>query len=104
MTDHKTISAYNSQVENYLNMVDTQAPDATLVNFIARLKANDFVLDLGCGPAHCSVTMREHGLRVDPMDASEEMVNLANATFDIGARQALFTEINSQDTYDGIWG
>ncbi|OUS32034.1 hypothetical protein A9R01_11330 ['Osedax' symbiont bacterium Rs2_46_30_T18] len=103
MTDYKTISAYDSQVDNYLNMVDTQSPDATLVNFIARLKTNDYVLDLGCGPAHCSVTMRQRGLRVDPTDASEEMVTLANSTFDIGARQALFTDINSENTYDAIW-
>ena len=103
MTDYKTISAYDSQVENYLNMVDTQSPDATLVNFIARLKANAYVLALGCGPAHCSVTMRERGLRVDPTDASEKMVNLANSTYDIGARQALFTDINSKNTYDAIW-
>ncbi|EPJ51121.1 MAG: hypothetical protein OFPI_18280 [Osedax symbiont Rs2] len=103
MTDYKTISAYDSQVDNYLKMIDIQSPDATLVNFIARLNANDYVLDLGCGPAHSSATMREHGMRVDPTDASTEMVDLANATFDIGARQALFTQIDSQDIYDAIW-
>ena len=61
------------------------------------------MLDLGCGPAMSSATMREHGMRVDPTDASKEMVKLANATFDIGARQAQFSDIDESDVYDGVW-
>lgn len=103
MTDNETISAYDSQVDNYVEIIQQQAVDNILLRFIARLKPNDYVLDLGCGPAMASATMREHGLRVDPTDASEEMVKLANKTFSIGARQAVFDDINVSDVYDGIW-
>jgi SAM-dependent methyltransferase len=103
MTDYKTISVYDSQVDNYVEFIDKQPVDNILLDFIARLEPNDYVLDLGCGPAISSATMREHGLRVDPTDASKEMVKLANITFDIGARQAVFEDIDPKCTYDGIW-
>jgi len=103
MTDQKTISVYDAQVDNYKNMIDQHPVDEHLLDFISRFKPNNFILDLGCGPAVSSATMREHGLRVDPTDASLEMVKLANESFDIGARQALFEEIDTENTYDGIW-
>ena len=103
MTDQKTISVYDSQVGSYEEMLKNLPVDEILIDFISRLKPNDFVLDLGCGPAYSSATMREHGLRVDPTDASIEMISLANKTFDIGARRASFAEIDGKDIYDGIW-
>jgi len=103
MTDKKTISVYDSQVENYLEVIEKQPIDEILMNFISCFEEGDFILDLGCGPAISSATMREHGLRVDPTDASMEMVKLANKTFDINARQALFEEIDGKDIYNGIW-
>jgi len=103
MTDDKTVSAYDSQVSNYLEVINKQPEDQHLLDFISRFESNDFILDLGCGPAISSATMREHGLRVDPVDASKEMVKMANTTFDIGARQAGFEEINAKDTYEGVW-
>lgn len=103
MTDQKTISAYDSQVENYVKIIEQQPVDNTLLDFIARFEPNDYVLDLGCGPAISSATMRENGLRVDPTDASKGMVELANSTFNIGARQAQFKDIDEEDVYDGVW-
>lgn len=103
MADKKTISVYDSQIESYLDVINKQPVDENLTDFISQFNRNDFVLDLGCGPAISSATMREHGLRVDPTDASMEMVKLANKTFDIGARQALFEEIDEKNIYDGIW-
>lgn len=103
MTDRKTISAYDSQVKTYVDIINRQPVDNILLDFISKFEPGDFVLDLGCGPAISSATMREHGLRVDPVDASIEMVNLANESFDIEARQALFEEIDAKEIYDGVW-
>ena len=103
MTDSKTISVYDAQVDNYLDLIENLPDDQHLLDFIAKFNPNDYILDLGCGPAISSVTMREHGLRVDPIDASLGMVKVANNKFDIGARQASFQDINSKDTYDGVW-
>jgi len=103
MTDQKTIQAYNGQVDNYLKMVGELEVDPILLRFIDRLKANDYVLDLGCGPAIASAVMRDKGLRVDPVDAAAGMVQLANDKFDIAARQAQFSDIDITNMYQGVW-
>ncbi len=103
MTDYKTISVYDSLVDDYVDITDKEPEDTILLDFIAQLKPDDYVLDLGCGPAQSSALMRERGLRVDPVDASAEMVEVANARYDIGARQALFEQINTSNTYEGVW-
>jgi predicted TPR repeat methyltransferase len=103
MTDQKTIAAYNSQADNYLKMVDELDVDPILLRFIDRLKAGDYILDLGCGPGIASVVMQGKGLRVDPVDAAEAMVQLANDKFNVAARQAQFSDIDTTDTYHGVW-
>jgi SAM-dependent methyltransferase len=103
MTDTATIAAYNNNAEKFANLPPDEVAHSTLLRFIARLKRNDFVLDLGCGPAEASATMRAHGLRVDPIDASPEMVLLANRKYDIGARLADFGDVSGHNEYNGIW-
>ena len=103
MADQKTIAAYNGQVDTYLKMVGELDVDPILLRFIDRLKVSDYVLDLGCGPALASAVMREKGLCVDPVDAAEAMVKLANDKFNIGARQAQFSDIDATEIYHGVW-
>ncbi|MFT5573639.1 MAG: SAM-dependent methyltransferase [Cryomorphaceae bacterium] len=104
MPDKQTISVYDSQVEDYADFISKASGDNDiLLRFIERLKRDDLILDLGCGPAHDSAVMRQRGLKVDPVDASIEMVKFANKTFDIGARQALFLDIKEQNVYAAVW-
>lgn len=51
MTDYKTISVYDSQVNNYVDIINQQPVDEILLDFIAKFKPDDYILDLGCGPA-----------------------------------------------------
>lgn len=103
MIDPKTIAVYDSQVEKYVATIQQAPSDQIILDFIARLSSGDYVLDLGCGPAQSSAIMRDHGLTVDPTDASSEMVKLANDHYAINARQATFDEIDNKDTYHGVW-
>ena len=103
MADKKTIAVYDSQVDEYLEFIEQEPVDEILLDFINSLTVGDYVLDLGCGPALSSKVMVDHGLKVDPVDASAEMVSLANQAFNVGARQASFDDIKSRGTYDGIW-
>lgn len=103
MTDRQTIETYNQQAGAYADLTRQDKPDPQLVDFVACLPDGGHVLDLGCGPANASAYMRQEGLQVDPVDASSEMVRLANDTHDIGARQATFDDIDVIDIYDGIW-
>lgn len=103
MTDHQTISVYDTQTDAYEDLIKRQSSDPILLKFIARIVPGGYVLDLGCGPAISSKVMRDSGLRVDPIDASVGMVRMANKKYDIGARQVYFEDINGTDIYDGIW-
>jgi len=102
MKDAQTIAVYEAQAAEYLEMVE-EYTDPKLMAFIQCLPKEALVLDLGCGPALASVVMQEHGLRVDPVDASAAMVKLANERFSIAARQASFSDIQGQDVYHGVW-
>lgn len=103
MIDDETISAYNTQVEAYADLTKPTSPDPHLVAFMAHVKSGGHILDLGCGPANAAAEMRAHGFQVDAVDASPEMVRIANETHDIGARLASFDDIDEADAYDGIW-
>ena len=103
MIDDETIAAYNSQVDAYANLTGSAPPDPHLAPFAAQVKPGGHILDLGCGPAHEAAELRSRGFSVDPVDASPEMVRLANETHNIGARLASFDDIDGTDAYDGIW-
>ena len=103
MADKETISVYNEQVEKYASLVSDDKADPVLQNFIESLPRNGYVLDLGCGTGNSSFLMQKHGLRVDPVDASREMINHANKNYNIDARQATFDDLKAVNSYNGIW-
>ncbi|MEM8795157.1 MAG: class I SAM-dependent methyltransferase [Pseudomonadota bacterium] len=105
MVDRKTIEAYDLRVGEYAALVAQQneKSDPALLRFIEKLKKGYHVLDLGCGPGHAAHTMKNHGLVVDAVDASPEMVKLANETYGVGARVMLFAELEAVAHYDGVW-
>ena len=100
--DDQTIGVYNQRKEEYLSWVDRN-PSDSLLDFIKLIKSDGLVLDLGCGPGLASACMKENGLRPDAVDASSEMVALANKTYQLGARLLKFSDISGEEVYDGIW-
>ena len=103
MMDTETIAVYDKQAGSYADLFKRGDVDPTLLDFMAQIEPGGYILDLGCGPASASSVMRQRGLRVDPVDASAEMVQLANSRYDIGARVALFSDISCHNVYDGVW-
>jgi len=103
MGDQQTINVYDNQSAEYAKLVKQNKPSPELLAFIGLIRPGGHVLDLGCGPAMDSAHMRDCGLSVDPVDASDEMVKLANDTYAIGARTARFEDITQSDIYDGVW-
>lgn len=103
MYDEKTVAVYDEQIETYADMVTCEKPDPLLLRFIQQIKPGGLVLDLGCGPGHASAIMQDHGLKVDPIDASAEMIKLANTTYNLNARLATFDDIQSTAKYEGVW-
>ena len=103
MSDQETIAIYDAQVEAYVNIIEKSKTDPTLEVFIKHLKAGNLVLDLGCGPGNSSSVMQNRGLKVDAIDASKEMIKIAKEKYSINAKQATFDDLDSLNTYDGIW-
>lgn len=103
MPDAKTISFYDNEAERYAKLTHTDSESDNLIAFMELLPEGGSVLDLGCGPANASAYMRNRGIKPDPVDASQGMVDLANATHNIGARILTFDEIDMVDAYDGVW-
>ncbi len=70
---------------------------------MALLPKGGRVLDLGCGPGRASYQLRQAGFKPDAVDASPEMVRLANENFELDARLATFDEMDAGQKYEGVW-
>lgn len=101
--DARTLAAYAQHTTSYADRFSQTQPNRHLTAFIAALPPSARVLDLGCGPATASATLRAAGHDPDPVDASPEMVALANTRHAIGARLASFDDLDAQAAYDGVW-
>jgi|TARA_R100001369_G_scaffold13958_3_gene28296 SAM-dependent methyltransferase len=101
MTDARTIAVYNARAEAYAAM-GPDKPQRDLAQFIDGLPTQGNVLDVGCGPGTAAVQMVAAGLRVDAIDASAAMVQLAQSK-GVAARIATFDDITGADIYDGVW-
>jgi trans-aconitate methyltransferase len=102
MIDAQTIAAYDARIDDYLKLTPDR-PGRHLRHMIATLGTGAKVLDLGCGPATSSVHLRAAGIIPDPVDASPEMVALANKMHDINARISSFDTLDADQLYDGVW-
>ena len=99
--DHETLNVYDAEAETYeARVAEKSAPG--LQEFLVKLPEGADVLDLGCGPGMSSVEFQNAGHLVDAVDGSAAMVERALAN-GVNARQALFSEIDGREFYDGIW-
>lgn len=103
MPDEKTIATYNAKAADYIKLVKTDGPDASLQGFMDLMPKGGTVLDLGCGPATSSAYMRDAGLIPDPVDAAQGMVDMANDTYNINARLGTFDDVTGDAIYAGVW-
>ena len=102
MSRNETIKVYDARARDYADLVGNEKMDG-LDAFLASMPDGAHVLDLGCGPGNSAVHMVAAGCVVTALDASAEMVALANAIPGVTARQARFDEISGAGLYDGIW-
>jgi trans-aconitate methyltransferase len=84
-------------------MVSRVTPDQDLQNFLDAVPKEGRVLDFGCGPGNSAKMMQDTGLRVDAIDASSEMVKMANDKFGVNAKLGTFDTLTVKNYYHGIW-
>lgn len=102
--DPKTLAVYNEKAADYAAKFDNGGkPGKHLARLMAALPDGARVLDLGCGPGGSSALMARAGLVVDALDASIEMVQLAQAHQGVNARHATFDDLDAVAEYAGVW-
>jgi len=102
MSDRETIEVYNARAAQYVTLVDKlEGAKPSLTAFMDRLRPGAFVLDMGCGPGTDSAHMAARGLRPDPVDPSDAMIEIARTRFDLPARLGTFDDL--QGPYDAVW-
>ncbi len=103
MPDKQTIDTYNRRAQTYVDLVSRTTPDQDLQNFLDAVPKGGTVLDFGCGPGNSAKMMQDTGLVVEAIDASSEMVKMANAKFGVNATLGTFDDLDADAKYDGIW-
>lgn len=103
LPDETTIAVYDARAADYAAMTERLAEQAELEAFATALPEGGRVLDLGCGPGFYAAWLAARGFEVEAVDASAEMVALAQTHPGVKARQARFDSLDAVNAYDGIW-
>ena len=100
---NKTLEYYDKNAKEFsagtLNVDFTETQEKFL-NYIA---TGAYILDFGCGAGRDTKYFLEKGYRVDAVDGSEELCQIASANTGIKVRRMVFQELDAIEKYDAIW-
>lgn len=102
MADDKTLAAYAKHADRYATRFNTNGDGPHMNAFLSGVPDGGRILDLGCGPGQAAAGMAAKGYDVEAWDASPEMIEIAKS-HGLGARVAVFEDLNSENEYDGIY-
>ena len=71
--------------------------------FLSYLSKGAKILDFGCGAGRDAKCFVDKGFCVDAVDGSEKLCEIAKKNTGLPVRRMLFSELDSPNTYDGIW-
>lgn len=98
-----SIDYYNRHAADFYDRTVELDLKEELERFILLLPEGAAVLDLGCGSGRDSLYMKEEGLDVTAMDASEELCELAQIHIGQDVLLMRFEEIDFMEVFDGVW-
>ncbi len=107
--DSRTITEQNRQAYDALAAAYAEKwvrqPDLALADQFLGLLNGDSILDVGCGPGQYSSYFLDHGCRVEAIDTSAAMIELAvQRDPRIRARQLDMAQLDYGDrVFDGLW-
>ena len=98
-----TLEYYNKNAKNFSD--STFEVDFIKIQewFCKYLKEGAFVLDFGCGAGRDTKYFLSCGYKVDAIDGSKELCEIASQNTGIEVRNQMFQELNEVEKYDGIW-
>ena len=103
MNIEQTLNYYNKNAQRFTG--DTLEVEFSSIqdSFLAQLPAGALILDFGCGSGRDSRYFLQKGYRVEAIDGSEEMVKAATRNAGIPVKKMLFSELNEENRYDGLF-
>ena len=103
MDINKTLTYYNTNAHRFTSDTLDVAFSTIQDSFLAQLPAGALILDFGCGSGRDSRYFLQKGYRVEACDGSEEMVKAATRNAGIPVKKMLFSELNEENRYDGLF-
>ncbi|KFA98682.1 class I SAM-dependent methyltransferase [Vibrio sp. ER1A] len=97
------MSYYNQNAEEFFNATINVDMETLYREFITLLQSGSAILDAGCGSGRDSRAFKELGFNVHPIDASEELAKLAEATIRQPVEVTTFQNFKSDKQFDAIW-
>ena len=99
----KTLNYYNENAQSFASGTVSVAFTEIQDRFLEKLDPGAYILDFGCGAGRDTKYFLSQGYRVDAIDGSEQLCQIASDHTGIKVRQMLFQELEVNEKYDGIW-
>jgi SAM-dependent methyltransferase len=106
----KNMNAENETINYYQQNSKTFAESTCSLSFshiqdlfLEFLPSGSSILDFGCGSGRDSRYFSERGYDVTSTDGSSEMCRYASGFLGKEVKQLLFSELDEENRYDGIW-
>ncbi len=103
MRENKTIDYYNMNAKAFCDSTQNTDMSYCQNKFLNYLGQGSSILDAGCGSGRDSRFFLDNGYNVTSIDASEEICKIASEYISRKVECIRFEEINSENTFDGIW-
>jgi ubiquinone/menaquinone biosynthesis C-methylase UbiE len=104
--DEKTIQTYNKMSLEYDEETKdfwSRFPDTIIIKFVLELGKESKVLDLGSGPGRDGLILKNNGLEIVCLDASEEMVKLCEEKGLKAVKGDLLDIPFKDNSFNGVW-
>ncbi len=101
--DNKTLSYYEVNKDQFKNTTQTLDFSKYQDLFLSYLNPKSSILDFGCGAGRDTKYFLNKGYKVDALDGSPQMCEIASNYCKIDVKNILFEDFNEVEKYDGIW-
>ena len=99
----RTLDYYERNADSFVTGTIDVGFEDTQKRFASLLPDGAYILDFGCGSGRDAKAFLAMGYRVDAIDGSERLCELASENAGITVRKMLFSELGECEKYDGIW-